>query len=105
RRSLSPLRRDPPAPIRRRRMLDHVEAVARLWEEGQDAGLPLRAILNAVDERARARLGGAGAEKPFVRWIERVRPDLAPRTTEAWARAERLGGTPRPPPEEARRVC
>jgi hypothetical protein len=96
---------DPPPRFRRRRTLDHVEAVAHLWQQARDAGLPLQAILNAVDERAQARLAGSGGARPFVEWIERMRPKLAARAREAWAKAESLAQRPRPSPDEARRAA
>jgi hypothetical protein len=61
------LRRAPAQPlsrIRRRQTADHVEAVARLWAEAGDAGLPLDSLLRAADDRARARLGMKGDERP-----------------------------------------
>lgn len=96
---------EPPDPLRRRRTVDHVEAVARLWERGRDAGLPLRALLNAAAERARLRLGGASGGRPFVEWIARVRPDLASRAAASWEGAERLCDYTRPTLDEARRAA
>jgi len=91
-----------PEPVQRRRTLEHVEAVARLWEQARDAGLPLGAILSAARERARLRLGGGGGDRPFLEWIERVRPELSPRARDVWEKAERLCEGPRPPVEDAR---
>lgn len=93
------------APVRRRRTLDHVEAVARLWEQAGDAGLPLRAILTAAAERARIRLGGGANDRPFVEWLACVRPELVPSARDAWERAERLSIDLRPSPAEARRAA
>jgi hypothetical protein len=93
-----------PGPARRRRVLDHVDAVARLWEQANDAGLPLQAIVDAVEERARLRLGGGG-DKPFIEWIGHVRPALLPRAKEAWQHAQRLCLQLPTPSDEARRIA
>jgi hypothetical protein len=94
-----------PEPARRRRTLDHVEAVARLWEQARDAGLPLGAVLSAAAERARHRLGGTTEEKAFIAWIERARPELSSRARSVWERAEQLALTARPSVEDARRAA
>jgi Domain of unknown function (DUF4350) len=92
---------EPLPPVRRRRTLDHVEAVAQLWGQARDAGLPLQAILDGVAERARMRLGGGGRDAPFVEWIGRTRPNLAFRAKASWERAQLLCQTSRPAPEAA----
>jgi len=94
---------EPGSGPRRRRTLDHVEAVARLWQRAGDAGLPLSALLAGLNTEARARSGDAG-DCPFVTRIERMRPDLAARARQIWQDAERLALTPSPPPEAVRRA-
>jgi Domain of unknown function (DUF4350) len=93
---------EPPPSLRRRRTLDHVEAVARMWERANDAGLPLQMILSSVAERARGRLGGGGGDTPFVEWIGRVRPELRARAQERWEQAVRLCDERRPSADAAR---
>lgn len=94
---------EPPAPIQRRRTLDHVEAVARLWEQAGDAGLPLQAVLKGLDDRARGS-AGAGPGSPFLERIDRMRPNLRARAEEVWHNAQRLAREPRPSLEAVRRA-
>lgn len=94
---------EPPAPIQRRRTLDHVEAVARLWEQAGDAGLPLQAILKRLDERARSSAGEASGSA-FLARIGRMRPNLTARAQEVWHNAQRLAREARPSPEAVRRA-
>ncbi len=108
--------------IRRRQTADHVEAVAHLWAEAGDSGLPLDSLLRAAADRARARLGmgfgsalhgggggvgeagpllqgqsGAERSSDFVSWIQTVRPELGGRALELWGRATALAELRRPP--------
>jgi hypothetical protein len=97
------LRRAPaeaPTKIRRRQTGDHVEAVARLWAEAGDSGLPLDSLLRAAADRGRARLGmGSRTDgaSDFVTWIQTVRPELGARALELWGRAAALAELRRPP--------
>ena len=92
----------PPPRLVRRRTLDQVEAVAQLWQQARDAGLPLRAILAATQERARVRLGGGTHDKAFIAWIKRVRPELLERAQACWQRAETLAHAAHPDVDAAR---
>jgi hypothetical protein len=94
---------EPPAPIQRRRTLDHVDAVARLWQQAGDAGLPLQAVLKRLDERARPSAGQAPGS-PFLARIGRMHPNLGARAQEVWQNAQRLSREPRPSPEAVRRA-
>ncbi len=93
---------DPP---RRRRTDDQVAALARLWRQGDDAGLPLGVLLSAAAERARGRLSGAGGFEPFPEWVAVVRPELAERARDLWSRAAALAGRARPPAGRARQAA
>lgn len=86
-------RRYPIEPLpgpRRREAVEHVDAVARLWLEAGDARLPLRALLAALEHRARGRLAHQAIESPFVTWVGRVRPSWRARASTLWAEAEAL---------------
>jgi hypothetical protein len=88
------------AKIRRRRTGDHVEAVARLWAEAGDSGLPLDSLLRSAADRARARLGmGSRSDggSDFVAWIQTVRPELGDRALALWGHAAGLAVLRRPP--------
>ena len=91
---------EPPAQLRRRRTVDQIDAVARLWASGGDAGLPLGALLGAAEQRARARLGTAEAigrspaSSSFVAWVALARPEFEGRARELWARASSLAAEP-----------
>ena len=97
-----PVQAQPPA--QRRRSLDHVEAVGQLWERSQDAGLPLQALLTALDDRARARLGGAHPGIPFVEWLGRLQPERRSQAAACWAQAAQLLRAQRPQVDAARSV-
>ncbi len=90
----------PPPAIKRRRTLDHVEAVAHFWRRAGDAGLPLSALLKALDDRARLR--GAEGPTPFLERVLRTRPEQSEHARASWARAEALAQGPHPRPEDAR---
>jgi hypothetical protein len=103
--SMRRLPAQPSAPQRRRRSEEHVEAVARLWQQSRDAGLPLAAIMNAVAERARARLATRDSDRPFITWIEQARPQRAAEARESWERAQRLCEGSEATPDAARRLA
>jgi hypothetical protein len=90
----------PVALVKRRRTLDHVEAVAHFWRRAGDAGLPLSALLKALDDRARLR--GSDGPTPFLSRVLRARPELSEHARASWARAEALAQGPQPRPEDAR---
>jgi hypothetical protein len=81
--------------LRRRDTRDHVQAVADLWARGRDPGVPLDALLVALDARAGARQQGSGVQA-FVSWVTAVRPELRGRAEATWQRAVALceGGAP-----------
>jgi hypothetical protein len=104
-RSLRRAPAEPPAKIRRRQTRDHVEAVARLWADAGDAGLPLDSLLRAAADRARGRLGsGTSAEGSgdFTTWVATVRPELGGRAVALWDRASALASQRRPPLKSVR---
>jgi hypothetical protein len=91
-----------PDPIRRRQTMDHVDAVARLWERSRDPGLPLESLLRAATDRARARHSPAPSEEAFVGWVSLVRPELGQRAAALWARATGLVVAAEPREEDCR---
>jgi hypothetical protein len=93
-----------PSSYRRREAKEHLDAVAQLWQKARDPGLPLDAIVRAAAGRARLRVGDQ-VDDPFLRWVDRVRPDLRTRAGEALGTAERLAEPAAHPSAEAARAA
>ena len=83
-------------PIRRRRVVDHIAAIAGIWQNTRDAGLPLAIVLQQMSYRARKRLGHGAVDNGFVAGIRSARPELAKEAAQSYREAQVLADTLRP---------